>query len=66
MTVDGQTLKAVRIGDVRIDLPNGSKQMPTLLKGTVYALDMAFTLISVGRLDKADCLVTFQKGMCTI
>jgi hypothetical protein len=40
--------------------------MPTLLKGTVYALDMAFTLISVGRLNKADCLITFQKGMCTI
>src|SRR5882762_1282926 len=27
---------------------------------------MAFTLISVGHLDKADCAVSFQKGMCTI
>ena len=27
---------------------------------------MAFTLISVGHLDKANCAVNFQKGMCTI
>ena len=27
---------------------------------------MAFTLISVSHLDKADCSVIFQKGMCTI
>ena len=27
---------------------------------------MAFTLISVGRLNKGNCSVTFQKGMCTI
>ena len=27
---------------------------------------MAFTLISVGRLNKGTCSVTFQKGMCTI
>jgi len=65
-TTDGWTLKAVDIGDVHIDLPNGNKQTPALLKKTVYTPDMAFTLISVSRLDKADCSVTFQKGMCTI
>jgi hypothetical protein len=27
---------------------------------------MAFTLISISRLDKADCAVTLNKGMCTI
>jgi hypothetical protein len=64
-TADSRTLKAVGIGDVRIELPNGPKQTPALLKDTVYAPGMAFTLISVGRLDKADCSVTFQKGMCT-
>jgi hypothetical protein len=65
-TADGRTLKVVGIGDVRIDLPNGPKRTPALLKNTVYAPDMAFTLISVGRLDKGNCSVTFQKGMCTI
>ena len=56
----------VGIGDVRIELHNGPKWTPALLKDAVYAPGMAFTLISVGRLDKADCLVTFQKGVCTI
>ena len=65
-TADGRTLKAVGIGDVRIDLPNGSKRTPALLKDTVYAPDMAFTLISISRLDQANCSVTFRKGMCTI
>ena len=65
-TADRRTLKAVGIGDVRIELPNGPKRTPALLKDAVYAPGMAFTLISVGRLDKADCSVTFQKGMCTI
>ena len=27
---------------------------------------MAFTLISIGRLDEANCSVVFQKGMCII
>ena len=63
--MDGQTLKAVRIGDVCIDLPHGSKRTLALLKDTVYAPNMAFTLILIGRLDQANCSVTFQKGMCT-
>ena len=65
-TVDRWTLKAVGIGDVHIELPNGSKWMPALLKDAVYSPEMVFTLISVGCLDKANCAVNFQKGMCTI
>jgi hypothetical protein len=65
-TVDGQMLKAIGIGDVRIDLLNGAKWTPALLKDAVYAPNIAFTLISVGRLNKGNCSVTFQKGMCTI
>ena len=65
-TADGRTLKAVGIGDVRIELPNGSKRVPALLKNVVYSPDMAFTLISIGRLDEANCAVSFRKGMCTI
>jgi hypothetical protein len=65
-TVDGRTLKAVGIGGVCIGLPNEFKQTPVLLKDTVYASDMAFTLISIGCLDQANCSVTFQKGTCTI
>ena len=60
-TTDGRTLKAVGIGDVCIDLPNGPKRTPVLLKTTVYAPNMAFTLILVSCLDEGNCSVTFQK-----
>ena len=33
---------------------------------TIYAPDMAFTLISTDDLDDAKCSVIFSKGMCTI
>jgi hypothetical protein len=52
-TADGCSLKAVGIGDVPIELPNGSKRTPTLLKNVIFTPDMAFTLISVSRLDQA-------------
>ena len=65
-TVDGCSLKAVGIGDVLIELQNGSKRTPTLVKNAVFAPDMAFMLISVSRLDQADCSVDFKKDMCTI
>jgi hypothetical protein len=65
-TADGRSLKAVGIGDVLIELPNGSKRTPALLKNAIFAPDMAFTLISVSRLDRAHCSVDFQKSLCTI
>ena len=65
-TADGHTLKAAGIGDVQIDLPNGSKRTRAILKDVIYTPDMAFTLILISRLDEADCSVTFRKGMCTI
>jgi len=65
-TADGRTLKAVGMGNVRIELPNGSKRTKSMLKDVIYAPDMAFTLISISRLDEAECSVSFSKGMCTI
>ena len=64
--MDGCTLKAAGIGDVWIDLPNGSKWTQAILKDTIYAPDMAFTLISISQLEEVDCSVTFKKDMCTI
>ena len=53
ITADSRRLKAIGIGDVCIELPNKSKQTPSMLKGTVHAPEMAFMLISIGCLDKA-------------
>jgi len=65
-TVDGRRLKAVGIGDVYIQLPNGSGHTKSLLRNTIHAPDMAFTLISVSKLDEAKFSVSFDKGICTI
>ena len=65
-TADGNQLKAVGMGDLEVDLPNGSKTTKMMFKNAVHAPEMAFTLISVSRLDKAGYQVAFKKGMCTI
>ena len=54
------------MGNVLIKLPNGAKHTKILLKDAIYAPDMAFTLISVSRLDEANRSAIFSGGMCTI
>ena len=65
-TADGHKLKALTKGDVRIELPNGTKCTKIILKEAIHAPDMAFTLILVGQLDNMKCSTTFSSGMCTI
>ena len=50
--MDGRTLKAVSMGDLHLDLPNGSKQTQVTFKNAVHTPDMAFTLLSIRKLDK--------------
>ena len=65
-TADGRTVKAIGMGDMHVELPNGSKKTKTIFKNAIHAPEMAFTLISISRLDKAGYSVTFNIGMCTI
>ena len=65
-TADGHKLKALRKGNVWIELLNSAKHTKTILKEAIHAPDMAFTLISVGQLDDAKCSTIFSGGMCTI
>ena len=65
-TTDGRSLNVVGMGDLHIELPNGSDKTKTIFKNAIHAPDMAFTLISISRLDKAGFSITFIKGMCTI
>ena len=65
-TADGRTLTTTGIGNLHIDLPNGSGKTKTVLKGAVHSPDMAFMLISISQLDKVGFSVLFNKGMCTI
>jgi len=54
------------MGDVKIDLPNESKHNTVIIKDVVYTPELAFTLISVTRLDMAKCGVLFKNSTCTI
>ena len=65
-TADRRTLTAVGMGDLYLDLPNGSKKTSIIFKNAIHALEMAFTLISISCLDKAGFPVMFNKGMCTV
>ena len=65
-TADGWQLKAVGMGDLEIDMLNRSKTTMMTFKNAIHAPQMAFTLISISRLDKAGYQVTFKKGICTI
>ena len=65
-TADGRTLKAIGSGDLHLELPNGSGKTKMVFKNAIHAPDMAFTLISISRLDEAGYSVTFNKRMCTV
>ena len=60
-TADRRSLKAVGMGDLHINLPNGSKHTPAIFKNAVHAPEMAFTLLSISKLDKSDHKVVFHK-----
>ena len=66
MAADGCTLKASEIGDVWIDLLNGVEKTQALLKETIHAPNMAFTLILINKLDQGKCMVTFENSPCMI
>ena len=59
-------MKAVGMGDLQLELPNRSKKSKMLFKNAIHIPEMAFTLNTISRLDKARYLATFCKGMCTI
>ena len=65
-TADGRMLTAIGMGDLHLDLPNGSEKTSIIFKNAIHAPDMAFTLISISHLDKAKFSVTFNNGMCTV
>jgi GAG-pre-integrase domain len=65
-TADGRTLNAIGMGNLQLELPNSSGKTVTIFKDAIHTPEMAFTLISISRLDRAGFLVTFSKEMCTI
>jgi len=65
-TADGRVVKAIGMGDLHLDLPNGLKWTKVTFRDSIHAPEMAFTLLSISRLDLTDHKVIFHKQKCTI
>jgi hypothetical protein len=65
---DGRTFSVVGKGSISIIFPMGKGQKPTnvLLMGVYYSPDMAYTLISVSRLDRAGHIFHTEDQICSI
>ena len=46
-TADGHLLSTIGMGDLHIELPNGSDKTKVIFKNTIHAPEMAFTPISI-------------------
>ena len=57
---------AVGMGDLQIEVPNGESSKPITLKDTLHAPDMALTVVSISRIAKAGCSVSFEGNTCKI
>ena len=65
---NGITLQATGRGDLKIIFPMGENNQPTriTLKDVYYSPDFAFTLISVGTIDRKGFSVNMEDGICTV
>ena len=54
------------LGDLKIDVPNGSSSTAITLKDTLYAPDMTLTVISISKIAGAGYAVSFEGQECKI
>ena len=57
---------ATGMGDLRINVPNGSKSTYITLKDALYAPDMTLTVISISKIASAGYSVIFEDKFCKI
>ena len=63
---DGHTFSALGKGNLKIELLMGNNEKPTpvLLKDVRYSPNMAFTIVSVSHMDRAELRLLIQGGNC--
>jgi hypothetical protein len=59
-------MKAVGMGDMLINVPNGDHNTEIRVKDVLYSPGVGYTLLSVGRLDDSGYTLTFGGGKCVI
>jgi len=65
-TANKRVFYAIGTGDIQIVVPNGDTTTPILLRDALYAPEVAHTIISIGRITNAGCLVTLEHRCCKI
>jgi Pol polyprotein, beta-barrel domain/Integrase core domain/GAG-pre-integrase domain len=61
-----QSFKAIRMGEMVINVPNGTTTSQLNLTEVLYSPEVGYTLVSIGRLDDAGFAITFADGKCVI
>ena len=61
-----QTMTAVGVGEMVINVPDGTNVSQLKLTEVLYSPEVGYTLVSVGRLDEKGFEITFSGGKCTI
>jgi Pol polyprotein, beta-barrel domain len=57
-----QSFKAVRMGEMVIDVPNGATTSQLNLTEVLYSPEVGYTLVSIRWLDDAGFAITFADG----
>ena len=65
-TADKRIFYAVGIGDLHIEVPNGAKTTPILLKDTLHAPEIGLTVVSIGQIASSGHTVAFKGNECLI
>jgi GAG-pre-integrase domain len=66
-SANGHTFSATGKGDLKLELPNGNqKPTPVTLKNVYYSPHLAFTLMSVGTMDRNGYDLRIKEGKCVI
>lgn len=61
-----QSFSATGVGDMMVEVPNGTDTSQIRLTEVLYSPEVGYTLVSIGRIDDAGCTTTFANGRCTI
>jgi len=61
-----QTFSAIGKGDLLVDVPDGDDNSRLRLRNVLFSSDVAYTLVSIGRLDEAGFTALFGHGKCVL
>ena len=64
--VDKRVFYAIGLGDLKIEVPNGTSPTSIIFKDVFHAPDMGLTIVSINHIAKAGYTVEFKDEFCVI